>query len=353
MYIENNNYDQQYYLKRMAALQFPGSRENYGTRQPIHLLQQQSSDRSFERRFWDAYQDDQLEGAYYSLALAGHDFEEYRNVEELVMAYLGIDSEEDIEEYNAHCEEDNKRPFRKMCDGENEFDYLNALDIDIDDVRVYVQSNAWETMSIGFTHQELENQRELLDNHIFEATRTYAMAGSSYERDNNEVSSIMSFLQDAGEQLLMDDLQRLEFTHKSIMPIDTVVHQYIENPSQITKAVELVVKNKAAKLPSDAKTYTVSVMVGGEMKPYGLRGEDVPRVYTRYVEVDAETVDGHMTRTHYPYPFTYDGSIEALHKLPQSGKRSLLPHERLFFYTLYKTPLSFEQFKQMCNGVTI
>ena len=174
--------------------------------------------------------------------------------------------------------------------------------------------------------------------------------GCDYE---TYINIIMSFLQDAGEQLLMDDLQRLEFTYKFIMPIDTVVHQYIENPRQISKPVELVVKNKAATLPSDAKTYTVSVIVGGEMKPYGLHGENVPRACTRYVEVDAETVDGHITRTHYPYPFTNDGSIEALHKLPQNGKRTLLPYERLFFYTLYKTPLTFEQFKQMNNGVTL
>lgn len=350
MYIENNTHDQQYYLKRMAALQFPGSRENYGTRLPIHLLQQQSSDRSLEANFWEAYQEGWLEGAHYAIKGSAVT---YDSIEELAMAYFELDNEEDIEEYNAHCEEDNKRPFRKMCDGENEFDYLNELDIDIDDVRVYVQSNAWETMAIGFTHQELENQRELLDNHIFEATRTYAMAGSSYERDNNEVSSIMSFLQDAGEQLLMDDLQYLEFTRKSIMPVDTVIHQYIENPRQITMAVELVVKNKAAALPSDAKAYTVNVMVGGEMKPYGFHGENVPRAYTRYVEVDAETVDGHMTRTHYPYPFSGDETIESLHKIPQSGKRSLLPYERLFFYAVYKTPLTFEKFKQICNGVTV
>lgn len=351
MYIENNNHDQQYYLKRMAALQFPGSRENYDTRQPLHLLQQQSSDRSLERRFWNAYQDDQLEGAYYSLA--GHDNEEYHNIEELAMAYLGIDNEEDIDDYNADRLEFDETPFRKMRDNEDEFDYLSALDIPIDDIHVFVQSRVWETIALGFTHQELENQRKLLDNHIFEATRTYAKAGSSYGRDNNEVSSIMSFLQDAGEQLLMDDLQHLEFTRKSIMPVDTVIHQYIENPRQITKAVELVVKNKAAALPSDAKAYTVNVMVGGEMKPYGFHGENVPRAYTRYVEVDAETVDGHMTRTHYPYPFSGDETIESLHKLPQSGKRSLLPYERLFFYAVYKTPLTFEKFKQICNGVTV
>ena len=334
----------------MAALQFPGSRENYGTRQPIHLLQQQSSDRSLEANFWEAYQEGWLEGAHYAIKGSAVT---YDSIEELAMAYFELDNEEDIEEYNAHCEEYDRKPFRKMCDGENEFDYLNELGIDIDDVRVYEQSNAWETMAIGFTHQELENQRELLDNHIFEATRTYAMAGSSYERDNNEVSSIMSFLQDAGEQLLMDDLQHLEFTRKSIMPVDTVIHQYIENPRQITKAVGLVAKNKAAALPSDAKAYTVNVMVGGEMKPYGFHGENVPRAYTRYVEVDAETVDGHMTRTHYPYPFSGDETIESLHKIPQSGKRSLLPYERLFFYAVYKTPLTFEKFKQICNGVTV
>ena len=67
MYIENNNHNQQYYLKRMAALQFPGSRENYDTRQPIHLLQQQSSDRSLDSNFWEAYQEGWLEGAHYAI----------------------------------------------------------------------------------------------------------------------------------------------------------------------------------------------------------------------------------------------------------------------------------------------
>ncbi len=30
-----------YYLKQYAALQFPGSVDNFGTKTPIHLLQQQ------------------------------------------------------------------------------------------------------------------------------------------------------------------------------------------------------------------------------------------------------------------------------------------------------------------------
>lgn len=351
MYIENNNHDQQYYLKRMAALQFPGSRENYDTRQPIHLLQQQSSDRSLERSFWDAYQDDQLEGAYYSLA--GHDNEEYHRIEELAMAYLGIDSEEDIDDYNADRLEFGESPYRKQRDNEDEYDYLSALDIPIDDVHVFVQSSAWETMALGFTHQELENQRELLDNHILEATRTYALASTSYGRENNEFSSIMSFLQDTGEQLLMDDLQDLEFTRKFIMPVDAAVQQYIEKPNEAINAVELVAENKAANKPSDIKAYTLRVVVAGKMKPYGLHGENVPRASSRYVEVDAETVDGHMTRTHYPYPFSGDETVESLHKLPKSGKRSLLPYERLFFYTLYKTPLTYEEFEKYCTGVRI
>lgn len=62
-----------YYLKQYAALQFPGSVDNFGTKTPIHLLQQQEeSEHSVSLR--EACDSDyDLDGAQCLRAIAGDD----------------------------------------------------------------------------------------------------------------------------------------------------------------------------------------------------------------------------------------------------------------------------------------
>ena len=46
-----------YYLKQYAALQFPGSVDNFGTKTPIHLLQQQEESEhsvSLQNEGWES-----------------------------------------------------------------------------------------------------------------------------------------------------------------------------------------------------------------------------------------------------------------------------------------------------------
>lgn len=78
-----------YYLKQYAALQFPGSVDNFGTKTPIHLLQQQEeSEHSVSLR--EACDSDyDLDGAQFLFEGATYD-----SVTDLVKDNLCLDDEE-------------------------------------------------------------------------------------------------------------------------------------------------------------------------------------------------------------------------------------------------------------------
>lgn len=80
-----------YYLKQYAALQFPGSVDNFGTKTPIHLLQQQEeSEHSVSLR--EACDSDyDLDGAQFLFEGATYD-----SVTDLVKDNLCLDDEESI-----------------------------------------------------------------------------------------------------------------------------------------------------------------------------------------------------------------------------------------------------------------
>lgn len=171
-----------YYLKQYAALQFPGSVDNFGTKTPIHLLQQQEES-EHNLVLTDACDSDcDLVGAQFDYLGTVYD-----TVSALVKDRLDLQTDEDVAKFN----ENNSTPFvsyeklfgsydvedndmQRIFDAHslaNEADYVNMYtpftDISSSEVLVHLPSSAFETMGVSFTHQGIERYRDSIDNHLF------------------------------------------------------------------------------------------------------------------------------------------------------------------------------------------
>ena len=122
-----------YYLKQYAALQFPGSVDNFGTKTPIHLLQQQEeSEHSVSLRV-ACDSDYDLDGAQFLFEGATYD-----SVTDLVKDNLCLDDEESIQEYNEHPRFDPFIPYEELVDKKN---------ADREDIRDIRDSHRLDTMA--------------------------------------------------------------------------------------------------------------------------------------------------------------------------------------------------------------
>lgn len=89
-------------LKAYAALQFPGSIDNFGTKTPIHMLMQQA-DSEHQLVLTDACDSDcDLDGAQFDYLGTIYD-----TVSELVKDRLGLKTDEDVAMFNKN----NPTPF--------------------------------------------------------------------------------------------------------------------------------------------------------------------------------------------------------------------------------------------------
>ena len=332
---------QEYCLRRMAALQFPGSIENYCTKHPIHLLQQRSSDRQ-KMRFNDAFYDHNLKGAQY-------EYEDvfYDSIDEMLKAILNIDGydEEEIRDYNEQREfrgELGYYPYERFLTlgpdeyqwaNANEQDYLNAYDVNEAEVFVYPQSEHFETMAIAFTHQALEDVREDMDNHIFNDTRTYAMCGERFGRSegSGDYYPLMDFLYSTGEAFLMEDAESMSIEVRKLLSPEQVEQLYDENPEELHQAASILINDKKSH-----QDVVMDVMVQGNMVS-DRRGGKYPVVQKRYVRVLRSSENGETQLSYYPYPFECDGTVKALHDQRHRFDK-LTPIQRLYFYCMFKTP---------------
>lgn len=200
-----------YYLKQYAALQFPGSVDNFGTKTPIHLLQQQEeSEHSVSLR--EACDSDyDLDGAQFLF-----EGETYDSVTDLVKENLGLDDEESIQEYNKHPRFDPFIPYEELVDKKNAdredirdihdshcldtmADYVDMYSTasgydTADDITVLLPSSSYETVGMAFTHQALKQYEKSIDNHLFRKHRCYAACGEGYGREAGDYYPIMNFI---------------------------------------------------------------------------------------------------------------------------------------------------------------
>ena len=327
-----------WYLKQYAALQFEGSIDNFSTRLPIHVLEEQCrSDTSM--RLDDAISE------YIELDTAklyDGDNNDYDTVSELIQTRLDLDDDEAIAKHNSDpslCPfipyedlmkmEKNERP-EQLQYVSDEAEYVDAYSDETglfaSSVTVIPMTNHYTPIGYAFTHQALEEYKDEVDNHIFNPFRFYAHAGE--ERSSHRVGDyypIMESILNIGEQLLRQDLRRYDVQSLFIRTPDEMDNFFRTQPNEMILAGYLEVVDKVSN-----KFYSkIRIWCCGHEETYG-EGKKYISVTKHYLTVDKG--DGIAT---FPYPFSCDGSTEQFFK---ENNGLLSPAERLFCWTEYKNP---------------
>lgn len=335
-----------YYLKQYAALQFPGSVDNFGTKTPIHLLQQQEeSEHSVSLR--EACDSDyDLDGAQFLFEGATYD-----SVTDLVKDNLCLDDEESIQKYNEHPRFDPFIPYDELVDKKNAdredirdirdshrldtmADYVDMYSTasgydTADDITVLLPSSSYETVGMAFTHQALKQYEKSIDNHLFRKHRCYAACGEGYGREAGDYYPIMNFIRDAGEQLLVQDLENFDVKVMELASDDEVADFYCEHPHELFRAAYIKVSEK----DTIGKCYSrLYVFCSGHEETFS-DGSSFPVCDSHYVMVVKEG-KGYKV----PYPFDCNRFADELNK-KSNEKERLTPAQRLFFWTEYKNPI--------------
>lgn len=270
------------YLKRMAALQFPGSRENYSTRHPIHFLQEQAEEyvevpmSSYEEYKDEIVRVEDCDCDYYS----------FDTVEALVANRLGFDLDDPdaVAHYNSEAESDGEVQFvpYKEAEAAEEIpgydepiyaleDYLTAYGIESEYVKLYRYGEGWDVKAVSFTHKGAVEMREELSNHIFRQTRTYA-----YTTVDGDFPVIMEFLMKCGKQLLAEEMSGIKCETKKHMLPEDVMEQFERCPNKEFCAAQYEFTNSNAE--GVLQGATLSVMVYGEIKDWGGRKYPISRL---------------------------------------------------------------------------
>lgn len=335
-----------YYLKQYAALQFPGSVDNFGTKTPIHLLQQQEeSEHSVSLR--EACDSDyDLDGAQFLFEGATYD-----SVTDLVKDNLCLDDEESIQKYNEHPRFDPFIPYDELVDKKNAdredirdirdshrldtmADYVDMYSTasgydTADDITVLLPSSSYETVGMAFTHQALKQYEKSIDNHLFRKHRCYAACGEGYGREAGDYYPIMNFIRDAGEQLLIQDLENFDVKVMELASDDEVADFYCEHPHELFRAAYIKVSEK----DTIGKCYSrLYVFCSGHEETFS-DGSSFPVCDSHYVMAVKEG-KGYKV----PYPFDCNRFADELNK-KSNEKERLTPAQRLFFWTEYKKPI--------------
>lgn len=326
-----------WYLKRLAALQFEGSVDNFSTNMPIHVLEQQLP------------KDDTMK--LDDAVIEGQDFDyskfydergnEYSSVSELVQTLLDLDDDDSIQEYNEENPDLPYIPYEKLREMDkkdipelllsvaDEADYVDAYkevsDIESWNVEVTPMSNNYETMGFAFTHQGLKEYEKSIDNHIFHFCRTYAYAGEQHNRREGDFYPIMEFLHSAGEQLLVDDLKRFDVKVMELATAEEVENLYRTAPNEPHQAAYIKVMDRK----TDTVYSRIYVFCAGQEEKC-LNGDTYLSNKQHYVLVKK----GDDTYK-VPYPFDCDKTVEALNKKSEK-EETLTAAQRLFFWTEYK-----------------
>ena len=335
-----------YYLKQYAALQFPGSVDNFGTKTPIHLLQQQEeSEHSVSLR--EACDSDyDLDGAQFLFEGATYD-----SVTDLVKDNLCLDDEESIQKYNEHPRFDPFIPYDELVDKKNAdredirdirdshrldtmADYVDMYSTasgydTADDITVLLPSSSYETVGMAFTHQALKQYEKSIDNHLFRKHRCYAACGEDYSCEAGDYYPIMNFIRDAGEQLLIQDLENFDVKVMELASDDEVADFYCEHPHELFRAAYIKVSEK----DTIGKCYSrLYVFCSGHEETFS-DGSSFPVCDSHYVMVVKEG-----KKYKVPYPFDCNRFADELNK-KSNEKERLTPAQRLFFWTEYKNPI--------------
>lgn len=299
------------YLKRLAALQFPGSKDNYSTRHPIHFLQEQTDE--YVKVEMSEYEDsDEIVLVEYQSC---GDYESYKTVEELVAYHLDInlDDPEEVKKFNAEAAENDEIQFvtfAEACDSNDipgcedlifdVADYLTAYGLDPDDVTFYKYGDGWDVKAVSFTHQGAVDMREKLDNHIFRPTRYYA-----FTTVDGDFPVLMGVLLKFGQELLAEENDGLDITVRKCLTPEQVMEQYEATPNEEFCAASFDIKfPHSQSVGAERDNGVLTVAASGEIRNWDDRKYPVANLKV--------SLEKNGERKECPWPFECDRNCSSL-----------------------------------------
>ena len=310
--------EEEFYARQLAALHFPGSRENSGTRNPVFLLQQMR----------EAYSTESLEEAY--PPEEGDQFE----YGDLCGNYLTFESLDELVKHHLELEKREAEfvPLKDAMESKglngqpvyDALDYVEQYGIDPDDITFRRLDGNWETMSIHFSRKEATRMRQSLDNHIFRPVTTYAIASEPFGRENKEYTALTGLIRKIGEQLLLEDGKNIGWQSGFILSENRVLDEYRNRPDRpfLLANFEAYVP---AELSRDGKgaVWQIDVWAEGRIHTSGDKSFPVAKL-------SVKAYMGNNTPVEFLYPFECDGSGEALRA--EKGESGFSGKERLLHY---------------------
>lgn len=336
----------EYNLKALAALQFPGSIDNFGRENSLHILEEQLYSNAYVplgnainqgKDLTDAKFFDQNENSH-------------KSISDVVLSLLCIE-EDDVDDYN---EENPDLPFvryedifdkqrdevlpERLNNVGNEGEYVNAYEpvtgVSSFGIDVCLMSDNYKTLGFAFTHQALKRYEDSIDYHSGDSIRHEVCGGEEYRRSGEDFVGdfdlLTRFLFDAGEQLLAADLQHYKVNQLSIVSNETVLEHYKNCPH---KPIE-VGCFKVVDRDTDTVYSYMFVYCSGHIEK-SWNGTTHAVCDEHYVTVKKD--DGDYT---LPYPFAKDVTIDALRTTSSNDGERLSPAERLFCWTEYRSNIS-------------
>ena len=300
------------YLKRMAALQFSSSKENYSTRHPIHFLQEQADEYiEVSVSSYEEYADEIVRVEYGDYEY----YDSFDTVEALVANHLGFDLDDPdaVAHYNSEAESDSEVQFVPYKDAEEAEeipgydepiysleDYLAAYGIEPECVKLYRYGEGWDVKAVSFTHKGVVEMKTVMSNHIFRPTRTYA-----YTTTDGDFPVLMGVLMKMAQTLLDEECAGLRWEEIKVMSPAQVKERYAKTPNKEFCAAAYTMY-LPAQMTSDGEPHTVtlSVYAKGEICKWENHEHPLANLKVVLKEGNAEK--------HSEWPFECDGECRAL-----------------------------------------
>lgn len=258
-------------LKEFAALQFPGSADNYGNKWPLHLVEKQVGD-------WIPTDFDDVEANMDTKSFLfeyqyGPDYYSADSVYALVLAVKGI-TDKEVGKYNSELDwnEPHIIPFEDAIDkmeipgcsfGITDLnDYLTVYGIRPKQVYVYRRPDSWRISNISFTHRgaaKLSKEYSPLNE------KSVRIKTAAENEGNFQV--FMQMLYRLGNELLHEECRELDWEETNRLgPSEVIAHYYDESDQEFLVA-NYNLKVPAGLLGNDKKTSgTLKVFASGHME---------------------------------------------------------------------------------------
>lgn len=193
---------------QFAALQFPGSIENAGTRSPIHILQSLKTVDYHEIPMAD----------YHEGCILIWETDQHDRPEMLVKAINGEDPKTRFDP--------NKKDLAQWLAEDNN------IDPDSERISCLEPEQAWDNMGFSLVRQDMMRLRRDLSNHIFGKAQIYSQTPEAFGRESGQLQKTMNTMLRIGSDLLSDLLGALRVETLAPWSYDATRQLYRMNPDK-------------------------------------------------------------------------------------------------------------------------